>query len=321
MKKSGNRHAFSSPAPSPPPVSILVPPYRILLDTEAYTDAQLEAIFRHGCAHKSNGCFHNLLAYLGMAVFWFNPILWYLRREMRRAEEMACDETATLNLNESEKRDYAEQLIGLDAHRHEVPGTANVGKRICKERLTALLQKPKRSSVAFYVIACCVFFFTCSFLIQAMDYYPANEQSLFAVLGANEDALQYNKYYKDRVNDMLMPLDGDGTLYGAIGADYTTKKSGVIWKVSLHYDVSNPASAESGVRALEDDLTARLGSPAIISPAYSSEDDTLSWNVETKKGERATLELEKCNTGSYWSDETSGGMLVGLYLYIESPQN
>lgn len=125
----------------PSPASIVIYPFRVLLDREDYPDAQLRAIFRHEYAHTTDGCQYRLIAYLGVAVGWFCPAMWVVRREMRRMEEIECDAMAMRGKTDVEKREYAELLLELAARNRETPGTANAGGGVLKDRLTELYRE------------------------------------------------------------------------------------------------------------------------------------------------------------------------------------
>lgn len=298
------------------PASIVIFPCRVLLDSENYTNEQLRAIFRHEYAHTSGSCHLRLLSYLGMAVGWFNPAMWYMRGEARRMEEIACDINATRGKTDAEKREYAELLMKLAAKHRELPGTANAGGGVLKDRLTELYRDRKRviAGGVAGAILCFALYFGHTYIAYPMTYYQASEQSIPAMLGAHEKALVYEGLSLEYMKNNLMPYNADYTLYGAVGACYSADDRGIIYEVAFQYDAAaDPEAVKRGVSALESYLTDRLGAPKSALPIVSQYDEALSWDVCAKSGESASITLVKYKGGSYWTDETSGGMLIKLY--------
>lgn len=82
---------------------------RAMLDE--LSDAQLEPILCHELAHhvRRDGL-ANLFAFLVAAAFWWNPLAWFARRELRCAQELCCD-AMVINSQAISRRDYAEILF------------------------------------------------------------------------------------------------------------------------------------------------------------------------------------------------------------------
>ena len=73
------------------------------------------------------------LELLGMIVWWWNPVFWFVRRQLRTAAEMACD-AWVVELLPDRRRSYAELLVEFSRHepsRRLTLGTvgASVGSR------------------------------------------------------------------------------------------------------------------------------------------------------------------------------------------------
>lgn len=51
-----------------------------------------------------------LLIFAG-AMHWFNPLVYYVRREMNKACELACDESVIKKFDMSEMQQYGDTLI------------------------------------------------------------------------------------------------------------------------------------------------------------------------------------------------------------------
>lgn len=74
-------------------------------------DEQLACVIRHELAHWRRGDrFSNAAAFIIVSLFWWNPIAWWARRQMRLAQELSCDAIAVPKLQGGRRR-YAETLM------------------------------------------------------------------------------------------------------------------------------------------------------------------------------------------------------------------
>ena len=92
-------------------VRVLVP---ALLLTEL-TAVERRAILAHELAHvRRRNHLVRWLEWLACSVFWWNPVAWWARRELRMAEESCCDRVA-LDAAGSPPRAYANALLRVVA--------------------------------------------------------------------------------------------------------------------------------------------------------------------------------------------------------------
>jgi len=62
-------------------------------DTDAWTDEERSSALFHELSHVKRADFLvMLLVRMSLAVFWWNPLCWIVYRELRREQEIACDE-------------------------------------------------------------------------------------------------------------------------------------------------------------------------------------------------------------------------------------
>lgn len=82
--------------------------------TDTLTDAQLACALRHELTHyRRRDHLLMLLLRLLTCVYWFNPIVWLMKREIMKDMETACDSAVTARLNGAERREYAMTLLAL----------------------------------------------------------------------------------------------------------------------------------------------------------------------------------------------------------------
>ncbi|RUO36911.1 hypothetical protein CWE13_08685 [Aliidiomarina shirensis] len=103
---------YSSAIHSPAIIGLIQP--RLLLPSdfdEQYTVRQQSLIIAHERLHWQRGDLHfNLLAYVLLAINWFNPIAWLAYRSYRRDQELACD-AVIINRYPKDTKTYAEALL------------------------------------------------------------------------------------------------------------------------------------------------------------------------------------------------------------------
>jgi beta-lactamase regulating signal transducer with metallopeptidase domain len=84
---------------------------------ENWPEKKLRNIIRHELAHiRRNDCYSSWLADVCLALFWFHPLAWLLRRALGHAREAACDDL-TLGENPDDRtcRQYARDLLDVIA--------------------------------------------------------------------------------------------------------------------------------------------------------------------------------------------------------------
>lgn len=100
-----------SPALTVGPKPMILLPANI---TDTLTDAQLACALRHELTHyRRRDHLLMLLLRLLTCVYWFNPIVWLMKRELMKDMEKACDSAVTARLNGTERREYAMTLLAL----------------------------------------------------------------------------------------------------------------------------------------------------------------------------------------------------------------
>lgn len=127
-------------------------PVLVIPDTE-YEDIALKNVFRHEIIHFRR---HDILLkwffLLVFSVHWFNPFVWYFRKEIDRVCELSCDETLLKRMNADEKRRYGETLLTIAENSCAAPYRMitgfSEGKKDLKERLIQIMSFKKKSKIA-----------------------------------------------------------------------------------------------------------------------------------------------------------------------------
>ncbi len=159
---------YKNPAAATP---VLVGIFRpaIILPDKKYEDIELQSILLHEITHmrKHDIVIKWLLILVG-ALHWFNPVTYFVRREIDRACELACDESVIKKLDNAGRQHYGNALIMVAADTiRKVPISMPMlkDKNNLKERLNAIMKHkdfPKKtiylSGILLVAILCGTFY-------------------------------------------------------------------------------------------------------------------------------------------------------------------
>ena len=135
-------------------------PTLILPKTEL-SSKQLHNILRHEMTHfKRHDILYKWFAEFAACVHWFNPISWYISKQIATECEISCDMSVTKNMSDSEKMSYVSTILSLlpTGKSKQLPLTTQMAssKKILKRRFIMIKNKKTTSrfmSVISAVIA------------------------------------------------------------------------------------------------------------------------------------------------------------------------
>lgn len=140
----------------------------VILPNKNYEDMKLRNILLHEITHmKRYDIFVKWLLIFVGAIHWFNPLVYFVRREMNKACELACDESVIKRFDISEMQQYGDTLIAVAAdsiRKTPLPITMFEGKRILKERLGAIMKHKKHSKRTVIVASAILVTIVCAIL-------------------------------------------------------------------------------------------------------------------------------------------------------------
>ncbi|MCI8849408.1 MAG: M56 family metallopeptidase [Oscillibacter sp.] len=122
------------------------------------------AALRHVLAHEETHARHldplwSLLRSVCLAVYWFDPLVWWAAAASRTDCELACDEDALRRLGEKERIPYGRTLLSLIPVRKTPANpmlsatTMTADKKQLKDRITRIAQNYKTVKAAFAAVA------------------------------------------------------------------------------------------------------------------------------------------------------------------------
>ena len=130
-------------------------PYIIIPDIN-FNEKQLKNILLHEIVHlKHFDIGVKWLTMIATSIHWFNPLVYFIKKEINHACELACDEAVIKDLNPIEKQAYGDTLISVVAE-HKYPigvlqATMSEEKETLKERLVAIMNHNKKSRLIIVI--------------------------------------------------------------------------------------------------------------------------------------------------------------------------
>ena len=135
-------------------------PMLILPKTEL-SEEQLHNILRHEMTHfKRHDILYKWFAEFVKCIHWFNPISWYVSKQIASECEISCDMSVTKNMSDSEEMSYVSTILSLlpTGKSKQLPLTTQMAssKKFLKRRFIMIKNKKTTSrfmSVLSAVIA------------------------------------------------------------------------------------------------------------------------------------------------------------------------
>ena len=214
--------------------------------TDTLTDAQLACALRHELTHyRRRDHLLMLLLRLLTCVYWFNPIVWLMKRELMKDMETACDSAVTARLNGAERREYAMTLLALfsqPCRANSVLGMALSSAEKDAERRVRGVFGAHRSKAPVKILAAllsalllaCCFTTACQptpsqspVVNKGGDYLEGIEETPFEPYAAEEHADRTAKRNGIRMQfdaDVIIPETGGYAVYEAERSSFTAAK-------------------------------------------------------------------------------------------------
>ena len=130
----------------------------------------------------------SLLLLLLRAVYWFNPVVWLMEKQMRLDMETACDSRLVRPMNAADKKRYAGTVLSMYADkqvRYVLGMAIGQTKKTAEQRLRGMFMRGRssRKGRAITVMAACILLLTC--FTTACQPTPEKE----IVVGKNQDEM------------------------------------------------------------------------------------------------------------------------------------
>jgi beta-lactamase regulating signal transducer with metallopeptidase domain len=157
-----------------------------------YVTAHEYAHFRHGDNWWS------LLRCACIAVWWWNPLVWWAASLSRSDGELACDEAVMKTMGPERRRAYGEALLGMIAVKNPAAGLTLAatglvsGKREMKRRMENIVRKPEpRVSAAIAALLLMTVLTGCAFTGAGPENTPAAPTDSAVKVSLSDAELEY----------------------------------------------------------------------------------------------------------------------------------
>ncbi|MCG8652791.1 MAG: M56 family metallopeptidase [Pirellulales bacterium] len=153
---------------------------------DRFDQSQIICVLRHELAHYARrDHWTNLIAYVVVALFWWNPIAWWARRELKVAQESACDALA-LQKNPEMRQAYASTLLDvidfIDRDRWQLPQLASgLGESTSIQRRFEMIANERvrpRVTVAPRILLVCIALGVCCYPVVAQTQTEPSSVSI-----------------------------------------------------------------------------------------------------------------------------------------------
>jgi len=102
------------------PCSIGLIRKKILLPKKRFSEKELYYIFSHEYMHlKSGDLWIKFIAQICCCIMWWNPLAYWLKKELGRTVEIRCDLNVTSRMKEHEKAEYLQTILNCLKNRDD----------------------------------------------------------------------------------------------------------------------------------------------------------------------------------------------------------
>lgn len=190
---------------TPMTVGIFKP--KLLIPEIELTDEELKIIFLHELIHcKRKDLYFKLIAMLANIIHWFNPIVYFIVKDMEQFCEISCDEEVVKDMNEQKRHFYGETILNVLSRAVNKSNSVHVtlceNKKGIERRLTFMLKSknvPKKFTAISTALALILSLsgFTASSIVHSTtlnEIYKNDsiEQPKFQNVNLNSDSKSYS---------------------------------------------------------------------------------------------------------------------------------
>ncbi|WP_088810780.1 MULTISPECIES: M56 family metallopeptidase [unclassified Listeria] len=121
----------------------------ILIPNKTISEDELAFIFRHELVHfKRKDLWVRYAMLMINAIYWFNPVIYFMAKALQNDCEESCDEKVVRGLDRSGRIEYGETIIGVIGRGKTLNTKLSTnfygGKKTMKKRLTTIMDTSKK---------------------------------------------------------------------------------------------------------------------------------------------------------------------------------
>lgn len=186
----------------------------IVLPDEAYSDEQLQYILLHEYTHfLHHDTLLKTLVEIFCILFWWNPVVYLLRRDLEQIVELRCDASVSKRLSKQQRAEYLRTIVFTLEQafsKNNTPySTTNLflrdNNRNLKERFYIVMEYENKKSHFILITLILIIFFIFFHLSYAYQLQPASNAPASIESGAMD--------LDPSVNHLQRRLDGSYWMY------------------------------------------------------------------------------------------------------------
>lgn len=256
-----NVHVWESIA-SPFMTGVIKP--TLILPKAKLSDEQLHNILCHEMTHfKRRDILYKCFAEFVKCVHWFNPVIWYVTRQIATECEISCDIAVTKNMSDSEEMSYINTILSLlpTGKSKQLPLTTQMAssKKILKRRFIMIKNK-KTTSKFMSAISAVIAVFMLSTMVFASGVLSdlTTDDYTIEILNNGEKIELTNKPFIEN-GEVYLPLRETLTNIGTLNhtGSYITWDNG---KIEVH--LADVITETMGIADIE--FSFEIGKPDFI---------------------------------------------------------
>lgn len=283
-------------------VRMLIPSF-LLTDPDA---EELRVILAHELAHiRRRDHLVRWLEWLACSVFWWNPVAWWTRHQLRVAEESCCDELA-VGVGGACPKAYAKALLRVVANASEPPGfrpplpasaAGGVGHTKTLERRIRLIVStdtrpptPRWLRIAGRVALLCALPFGLIYCERRAATEGAALDTQDQVSAAVDEYLESLSRGGEEIQERIRGAMESGEVSEERGRELSAHVTGAASELLIRYTLDHEISEED-VRAASSRLIAGLGHRAELRAALAEMRAHIEEIERTPEGDKRFAEL------------------------------
>jgi len=163
---------------------------RIIIPT-GLSENETDYIIRHEKTHIRRGDhFVKLIAFAGIALHWFNPLMWASYFLMSRDMELSCDESVMRRAKTDIRQSYSHSLLNMCVRQSGLPNPISFCESNVKSRVKNILAFKKSSRLILItstIFTFVIFSFCVVNAVSPINNFSAEpEETFFLHVGDNE---------------------------------------------------------------------------------------------------------------------------------------
>lgn len=178
----------------------------IVLPNADSSESELRYIFIHEITHCSRfDIAYKWIVQIMACIHWFNPFVYFMRREIDRLCELSCDEGVIRELTAKERRSYGDTLLSIinpDRKCQAIPIISmSDDKKQIKERLGAIMKYTKKSRTTLIISLALAVVLLCAAAYAGVYTQAADDKTNYGANISNDIPVEKNSAEDDSADD------------------------------------------------------------------------------------------------------------------------